>query len=218
MTGQTLDTNAGQAVYSPVTLTLYDIWVLGVTNQWIWQCSTPKIGKMFTQHTGERHADIGVGTGYLLKHYLPSTNKHLSLIDLNPSSLAYAAKQARKFSPMCYQRDIYQPIDLPEEPFDSISINYLLHCLPGSMKDKTRVFENISGIIREGGTLFGSTVLGRGIKKNIAAKRLMALYNSKGIFSNSQDNLEDLKVGLEQHFQQVTIEVKGCVALFKAIK
>ncbi|MDY7025672.1 MAG: adhesin [Pseudomonadota bacterium] len=44
----------------------------------------------------------------------------------------------------------------------------------------------------------------------------MALYNRKGIFSNEQDTLEVLDQVLNSLFEQVRIQVVGCVALFQA--
>lgn len=218
MTHQNLDTRKGQAVYNPVTLGLYDLWVLGITNRWMWQCPTSKIGQQFVDYAGEHHADIGVGTGYLLQHYLPAATEHLVLIDLNPDSLKFAANRAKEFKPVCYKRDIYQPIEIKEDKFDSISINYLLHCLPGAMSDKVTVFENIAPLLKAEGVLFGSTVLGQGVTKNWAAKNLMGIYNQRGIFSNQKDSLEALSSALKQVFSEVNITMKGCVALFQAKK
>ena len=68
--------------------------------------------------------------------------------------------------------------------------------------------------MNEGGVLFGSTILGQGVKKNFFAKKLMGIYNSKGIFSNQNDDIESLDTLLNKYFSHVKIEVIGCVALF----
>lgn len=211
-----LNTQAGQAVYSPLSLAFYDVWVLGLTNHWIWQCPTAQIAAQFASCAGPRHVDIGVGTGYYLEHALPNAVKHLALVDLNRSSLDAASKRAKERGPVCYQRDVYQPLDLPEPAFDSVSINYLLHCLPGDLLDKAQALGHISACLSDEGMLFGSTVLGQGVRANWAAKKLMALYNRKGIFSNEQDTLEALDQVLNSLFEQVRIHVVGCVALFQA--
>jgi hypothetical protein len=44
------ETYAGQTIYNPVTLALYDIVVLGVSNRLIWRCPTPRILRLYNQH------------------------------------------------------------------------------------------------------------------------------------------------------------------------
>jgi hypothetical protein len=46
------------------------------------------------------------------------------------------------------------------------------------------------------------------------AKRLMAVYNKKGIFANQQDDLEGLERVLRSRFRDVSVQVIGCAALF----
>jgi hypothetical protein len=62
--------------------------------------------------------------------------------------------------------------------------------------------------------IFGSTILYDGVSKNWMAKRLMRLYNKKGIFANTADDLESLKHTLNQRFEKIAVKVIGCVALF----
>ena len=64
------------------------------------------------------------------------------------------------------------------------------------------------------GLFFGSTLLQGGVARNRFAKRLMDVYNRKGIFSNQHDDLEGLKIMLRQRLRDVTVEVVGCAALF----
>ena len=33
----------GQAVYSKLILSIYDLWVLGISNKYIWKCPTKKL-------------------------------------------------------------------------------------------------------------------------------------------------------------------------------
>ncbi|MGJ0512633.1 hypothetical protein [Methylocystis sp.] len=35
--------HAGQAVYTPNMLAIYDVLVLGLSNRWIWKCPTPRL-------------------------------------------------------------------------------------------------------------------------------------------------------------------------------
>jgi hypothetical protein len=72
--------------------------------------------------------------------------------------------------------------------------------------------------MKENAVLFGATILGRGMtpKPNMAARTLLDLYNAKGVFNNREDDAASLSDGLRKRFDQVEIEVQGCVALFRA--
>ena len=118
----------------------------------------------------------------------------------------------------CYEHNIFERFTQKINLFNSVSANYLLHCLPGSMKDKHVVIKNISGLLHPKGVFFGSTILGGNDSNNFFAKKLMKIYNKKKIFSNEKDTLEDLASILDLYFAHVEIQVEGCVAIFKGIK
>lgn len=209
---------AGQAIYSKAVLSIYDFWVLGVSNRYFWRCPTELISRHFTAHVSPNHLDVGVGSGYYLKHDLPKNTQRIALMDLNENSLEKASNSVSVVSPEVYCADVLAPLNLDIGQFDSISINYLLHCLPGDLHSKSVALENLKSLLNEGGQLFGSTILGRGTKQNACAKRLMSIYNKKGIFSNQADDVDGLKKVLESHFSNVKIELVGCVALFSGQK
>jgi hypothetical protein len=102
------------------------------------------------------------------------------------------------------------------KPFDSLGINYLFHCVPGSISEKAIAFDHLIPLMNSGATVFGSKILQGDVPRNWMAKKLMGLYNKKGSFSNSEDTLLELKQALEQRFDKVTLQVQGCVALFSA--
>jgi len=209
----------GAAAYTPLTLALYDLAVLQFSNSVVWQCSSHTLLDSYNQHISDRHLDIGVGTGYFLdKCRFPSTAPTIALFDLNPHSLAKSAKRLRRYNPVCYRGNALEPIDIGMTGFDSISLNYLLHCLPGNLASKSVVFENVKPLLREGGVIFGSTILGEGARHNPLARQLLRIYNAKGIFSNLSDRQSDLEAGLKAHFAEHTIHITGCVALFSARK
>src|SRR4029077_16525791 len=148
----------------------------------------------------------------------PSTAPKIALFDLNPHSLAKSAKRLRRYNPSCYRGNALQRIDIGMSGFYSISLNYLLHCLPGNLASKSIVFENVKPLLRDGGVIFGSTILGEGVRHNPLAKQLMRIYNAKGIFSNLSVRQSDLEAGLKAHFDEHTIHIAGSVALFSARK
>lgn len=98
--------------------------------------------------------------------------------------------------------------------FDSVGINYLLHCVPGSIESKSVAFDNLKPLMSPGAVLFGSTLLQGGVPRNWLARRVMNAYNRKGIFSNRHDDLDGLTRALNQRFREVSVEVVGCAAIF----
>jgi hypothetical protein len=104
---------------------------------------------------------------------------------------------------------------IPEEPFDSIAVSYLLHCLPGPIRNKAILFENLAPLLSDTGVLFGSTILGAEVDHNRLGRQLMRIYNGKGVFDNEDDRFEDLKAILTRQFQNVRMEQQGVVALFR---
>jgi SAM-dependent methyltransferase len=210
-------TNKGAAVYSPLVLKLYDWWVLGLSNRFAWNCPTREVLLPFFQrHAGLRHLDVGVGTGYYLSHAKLSEQTQVTLMDLNPSSLEAASARLGRASTRQIQHDAMIPL-VPQEGglYDSISLFYLLHCLPGSLNDKSAVLANLKSHLKPDGVLYGATILGDSVGHNGFGKKLMKVYNRKGIFGNQHDSLDALKAELSKHFADVRVTLQGKVALFE---
>ncbi|QDT94337.1 class I SAM-dependent methyltransferase [Gimesia algae] len=208
---------AGQAVYSKRILSIYDLWVLGISNSLIWKCRTRHILSWMNQSLTANHLDVGVGTGYYLEHCtFPDLNVRLGLLDLNSNSLAAATSRAGRYKPESYQADILQP--LPDQPkrFDSVSLNYLLHCLPGDLTTKSILFDHLNQWLNPGAIISGSTILAEGIPRSLPARKLMNFYNEKKIFTNAADSRDELQSRLQSRYTDVELKVTGCVALFRA--
>jgi hypothetical protein len=86
--------------------------------------------------------------------------------------------------------------------------------VPGSITEKAVVFDHLVKLMKPGCKVFGSTILQGGVARSWTARKLMNFYNKKGIFSNERDDLEGLESALSERFNNVEIEVVGCVALF----
>ena len=206
---------AGQAVYTKSTLSAYDIIVIGISNRYVWKCPSARIEEHYNKHVSANHLDVGVGTGYFLDRCkFPSKRPRVALMDLNQNTLEYASTRISRYEPEMHRQNILEPISTNIQQFDSVGINYLLHCLPGSILEKAVAFDHLKSLMNQNAVLFGSTILQGGVSKTWAAKRLMHLYNKKGIFSNTADDLAGLEDALKQRFENVAIEVVGCVALF----
>jgi len=208
---------AGQAFYTDRTLPNYDLRVLTLSNPLIWRCPTARLLEFYNTHVSANHLDVGVGSGYFPAHCaFPEPQPRVALMDLNLMALAYASRRIARYRPETYQRNVLEPIDLSEPGFDSISLNYLLHCLPGDMASKAVVFDHIKPLMNAGAVCFGSTLLQGGVRRNWAAKLLMAHYNRHGVFSNRHDDVETLETTLRARFSRVAVEIVGCAALFCA--
>jgi SAM-dependent methyltransferase len=207
----------GQAIYNPLLLKVYDTMILRVSTPLVWGCRLARLQRHYDDNVGARHCDIGVGTGYFLdKASWPGTPS-ITLVDLNPGSLASAGRRIERFSPETVTADALEPLpdDMPSAPFDSVGLGYLLHCVPGEMPDKAaRVFANVAHHLAPGGVVFGSTILSGGVKLAPHARALAGVYNRKGIFHNAGDSLDGLTEALGGSFDDHTLEVSGAVALF----
>lgn len=206
---------AGQAVYTHRALRAYDFVVLGVSNRFIWRCPTSRLLQHYNKHVTDNHLDVGVGSGYFPDHCrFASESPRVGLMDLNADALAYASARIARYQPETYRCNVLEPMSLDCDKFDSVAVNYLIHCLPGTMQSKSVLFDHLMELMNPGAVLFGSTLLQVGVKRGWTARKLMKFYNSKGIFGNENDSLTDLETALHSRFRDVQIQVAGCVALF----
>jgi SAM-dependent methyltransferase len=206
---------AGAAVYSRFVLSVYDLEVLGLELPFVFKCPARRILDLYDEHVSGAHLDVGVGTGYFLDRCrFPVEHPAVHLLDLNPNSLRATAARIRRYAPVTHRWNVLEPIreDLP--PFGSIAATNLLHCLPGSMSSKAIVFENLKPFLREGGVLFGATVLGRGVDAGTLYRLANRAYNKRAIFCNLEDDAAGLEAALKRHFTTASVRVVGSVALF----
>ncbi|MFL0796446.1 MAG: class I SAM-dependent methyltransferase [Cellvibrionaceae bacterium] len=207
-------TEAGQAVYSKLVLSIYDWWVLGFSNKLLWKCPTRILENEFKKYASDNHCDVGVGTGYYPDKCLSNPEQRLGLIDLNANSLQIAAERNKRFNPETYQANILEPISIDCKKFDSLSLHYVLHCLPGSLHQKATCFQHLKPLLNPEATVFGSTILGTGVERNALANYVSNTYNRKGIFCNSEDSLEILTTVLSEHFSSYEVRQEGSVLIF----
>ncbi len=206
---------AGNAVYTPLTLACYDWLVLGAFNRFVWGCPTSRMIDHYDRHLSGNHLDVGVGTGFFVDRCrYPCDPPRVALLDLNQHPLNYAARRIARFRPERFLCNVLEPLAIDCEPFDSVGINFLLHCLPGTMDAKSVCLDHLRDVMRPRANLFGSTLLNRGVATGRVARRLMKAFNRRGIFCNEQDGPESLQRALRRRFRNVELEVVGCVALF----
>jgi ubiquinone/menaquinone biosynthesis C-methylase UbiE len=211
--------HAGQAGYTRSFLPFYDLVVMNYTLPVLWRCSKKRLRRLYDENASARHLDIGVGSGYLInKCHFPSDAPEITLMDMNPNSLEFTARRIRRYSPETHQGNVLEPWGLPEETFDSVAMANLLHCVPGTLREKAVAFDHARDVLAPGGRLFGATVLGKEAKHTKSSMRAMERVNKKGAFSNLDDRQEDLEAALAQDFPTYEVEIEGVVALFTATK
>jgi len=207
---------AGQSVYTPLTLKVYDWFVLGFSNRLLWRCPTSKLLALYARNATARHLDIGVGTGYFLdKTEWPVSNPHITLVDLNSHSLKVAEQRIARYSPHTMVANILEPLSIKQK-FDSVGLCYLLHCVPGTMSQKSIIFDHVLPVMSKSAVLFGATIVQGDAPRSRAARKLMDFYNRKGIFSNTKDTYDALKIELDNRFKNVKLQRHGAVVTFEA--
>lgn len=211
-------TAKGREIYNPWSLRLHDLWAIYFSNRFIWRCPKKHILEHCQKNISNNHLDIGVGTGYYLKkcHFPPSPD--LSLLDINPHNLHAANHKVKSLNPTRYQADIFKPQTFLNNRFDSVSMINLLHCLPGDMRSKTKAIKHAVDMLKSNGILFGTTIISDSTYHTNLSMMISKLYNEKGVFSNEFDSLRALKHALSRYLDNIEVEVKGCVALFKGRK
>lgn len=204
------DRGASGGIYNPVTLRLYDAGVLGLTNRLIWRCPTATMVEHYRSHAGRSHLDVGPGTGYFLERI---DSPSLTLLDLNASCLAAASDRVgHGRSVASLQQSFFDPLPR-EHSFDSIGLNFLLHCIPSH--EKWDRLAQLRSHLRPGGTIFGSTVIPDPEAATLAARALNSTYNRLGVFGNADDTMDELENALRGYTEVSTRRV-GQVALFSA--
>ena len=204
------------AIYTPFMLSIYDVLVHGLSNRFAWRCPTQQLIELYQTNLSANHLEAGVGTGFFLDRAGGAGFDRLALLDINRHCLDRAAQRLARFKPTLHQVNLLAPIGIDLAPFSSVGLTYVLHCLPGSMSEKLIAVDHLRALTRDGGVVFGATILGSGVAPNAAARALLALYNSKGVFNNREDDIDALSDGLRRRFDEVDIRQVGLVALFRA--
>jgi hypothetical protein len=206
------------AIYTPSMLSFYDFLVHGLSNRFAWKCPTRHLLDLYRDNLSSNHLEAGIGTGVFIDRSGRKSFDRLVLLDINRHCLELAGRRLARFKPELVQASLFDPLPRMGQPFDSLGLTYVLHCLPGTMTEKLTVLDHLLPLMAGRAILFGATILGRGITPNFAARRLLALYNDRGVFNNLADDEAALEAGLRKRFDQVHIARHGLVALFTATK
>lgn len=209
----------GQLFFTTMSHKLYDFGLYRFITTYFWKYKTEEILDSYRKNVSNNHLEIGVGTGFLIKHSIPPNDEfNLTIMDLNRACLRKSGVRLSAYNPKQIQQNILAPFNELNEKFDSVGMNYVIHCVKGDSASKALIFDHVHGALTKGGTFFGATLLARGVQRNLASKLLMRLLNVLCIFSNEDDSLDDLSYFLKEKFSDVQITVKGSAMVWKAIK
>lgn len=206
-------TYPGQAYYTKSFLRIYDPLVLGFFDRAVWRCPTRLLVDQYSRMLGTEHLDIGPGTGFFLQNADPTTA--ITLIDPNPAVLVHCATRLSHLNPTLVAADVTRPLPI-ESSFDSVALNYVIHCLPVEGGHKRAAISNSAAVLKANGVLFGATVLGEPGLHTWMSMRALLANNRRGIFDNLTDTTETLSSMLDGSFADHSIDVVGSVALFSA--
>jgi SAM-dependent methyltransferase len=205
----------GQAGYNAAMLAIYDVWVLKFMSKAVWKVPVPQGIDRYRRHMGQRHLDVGPGTGYFIEQADPPRDTQITLLDPNPTVLRHAAKRLADRHPVTVEADVMKPLPV-EGPFDSAALSFVLHCLRGPDENKAVAVRNIADVLGPEGVLFGGTVLGLEADHTRSARAFLRAANKQGGFDNLDDTPEGLRRILEMSFSAVDVDVVGSAAFFTA--
>ena len=207
-----------QAYFNSINLWFYDR-VVAFVSPFAWRCSMKFLQQRYARFLSDNHLEVGPGTGLLLaRAQFQQSKPRVALMDYSYDCLTLSSRRLQQYRPTCYRQNILLPITEPMEKFDSIALNYVMHCVPGDFKSKSVAFAHLAPLLNSGGVIFGCTVLGQSGKPNLLARMAMRFLQRSGIFNNQADKLQDLQHALSQHFEQVEVELRGPTAVFSARK
>lgn len=205
---------AGQKEYTPWFLEIYDWLVLGFFGPVVWRCPTRRLVEHYRRYIRRRHLDVGPGTGYFLERARLPAGAQVTLLDPNPNVLAHAARRIAH-APSVIEADVLLPLAV-DGRFDSVAMNYVLHCLPGPMRRKAAAIRNVAAVLEPGGVLFGATVLGTPELHTWLSRAALRANNRREVFDNLSDTEAGLREILSESFEAVDVDVVGTVAIFSA--
>ena len=202
-------------IYTPPVLAVYDAMVMHVLDRLVWRCPSWRFTNMYNLLATPRHLEIGVGTGYCLDRTCMDFDR-LALVDLNPNCLEMAGQRLERYAPTTHVRNVLETFDLDGERFNSIALGGVLHCLPGSMREKARVFDNLGAMMRDDCVAFGYCIVSDTGALSPQGRLVRWVLNRLRVINNYGDTSTGLLHALESRFDYANVTRIGAIAFFVA--
>ncbi len=236
MLGQQMNRQTSEAVYTSSVLDAYDVCVWDFNSPFLWRIWPEEVQGLYDDcliHS-TKHCEIAVGTGLFLRNlnsHSIANLRQITLLDLNPEALTQCQNRLEDHRSE-YKNDVEidsHALDIFDPPpvefigtYDSVGVNFLLHCLHGkNMREKAIVLRNCGSLLAKDGVMFGSTILGKDIMSedstSVGKATLSTLrdYNKLGIFGNEGDSYQDLAAVLNELFEDVEVYRVGFCGVWK---
>ena len=171
----------------------YDRLVNEINCEKVWKCSPKYIIDNYRSNIDDKHLEIGPGTGYFLKkENLGMDFNKLTLVDVNSKILDYSKKNLLSDYPCVdvISYDLFNNKISSCVEFNSVGINYVLHCVPGNLQ--TKLDKLIYNLGDKKYNIFGASVICDPLHMNPIAEYELMFLNAFGIFHNSGDTYEEL--------------------------
>lgn len=191
----------------------YDLLVNNLNCKYVWKCDQKYIQNIYDKNITRNHIEIGPGTGYFLKKY---KFDNLTLIDVNQDILE---ESSRNLENNCkniniINHNIFEKNNKLEiKNYNSIGINYVLHCVPNDLSYS--ISNMINNIPNNNLTLFGSTVIPSEKDKFSLAQLEIYFLNKFGIFNNKSHSVNDISLYIKNNFQNYNMNKIGNSFLFE---
>ena len=208
-----------QMVFTFMSHRFYDFALYNYITKYLWGCPKVLLLDNYVENVSANHLEIGVGSGYFLENTLCEDYvRRLMLLDLNQRCLAKSADRLKEYAPTTRQHNMLAPLNLDDHTFDSIGMNYVLHCIPGSFNEHKIIFDNAYKHLTAGGVLFGATLVTQPLSQNAGSWLFMKLLNVVGVFNNGQQTEFELRAVLHTVFRHVEVNRVGNALLFRGVR
>ena len=193
----------------------YDKFVNEINCEKVWKCSRKHIINNYNSNINYNHLEIGPGTGMFLKKENLNVNLNkLTLVDINNKILNHSRhnldSEHSNINSLVYDLFSYE---IPSNiEFNSVGINYVLHCVPGNLQ--TKLDKLIGNLGNNKYNLFGASVICDPLHMNPIAEYELMFLNAVGIFYNNNDTYEELNEYLNNKNYNFSLKKQGYVAIF----
>lgn len=209
----------GQRVYNKFTLSIYDITLFKIITDFVWNSPANNTLCTYKEQLPYNHLYVGVGSGELLDMCgFPYSPQKLYLMDLNEEHLKYAALRLKRHNPSSHIQNILSPYTDKVHKYGSLSLNYVLYCLPSTIEQKCETFEHLYNLINKDGVIFGFMILPETHNTNEITKNTLKIYNENDVYSNLSNSEIAFDEQLKKRFRRYRVEVTGNILKFVIYK